>query len=277
MKTYSFPRGGFLYEDPTAPAKSQAVTAFLPALSVICIGNNLKKVYPVVAIGDIVREGMLVGRASGTGTVNVHATVPGKVIRKAAWKDRDGLENEGFVIKMEGSFEKLGRKEEFFPWNGVNSYDLQRVISDHGIVEMETGERPLADMISEGRKKDKLTLVVRLVFDDPWLVADHALCQERMNAVIEGAAIVAHACSKVSHIVFAVSNREKELGEKLHSEAGRIDVPSSIVYTGSRYPQRNNRELKMALRSYEKKEGYNFGSFLILGPAVLAAAYDAVV
>jgi len=277
MKTYSFPRGGFTYEDPTAPSKSQAVTAFLPALSVISIGNNLKKVYPVVAIGDIVREGMLIGRASGAGTVNVHATVPGKIIRKAAWKDRDGIENEGFVIKMEGSFEKLGRKDEVLPWNGVNGYDLQRIISDQGIVEMETGEKPLADMISAGRKKDKLTLVVRLVFDDPWMVADHALCQERMSAVIEGAAIVAHACSKVSQIVFAVSHREKELGLQLLEAAGKIDVPSSLVLTGSRYPQRNNRELEMTLRLYEKKEGLNLGSLLVLGPAVLAAAFDAVV
>jgi len=277
MKMYSFPRGGFPYEDPTAPLKSQAVTAFLPSLSVIPLGNNFKKVYPVVAIGDIVREGMLIGRASGTGTVNVHATVPGKILRKAAWKDNDDIEHEGFIIKLDGAFEKLGKREEIFPWNGVNSYDLQRIISDQGIVEMDKAEKPLADMISESRKKDKLTLVVRLVFDDPWLVADHALCQERMDAVIEGAAIVAHACSKVSQIIFAVSHREKELGQKLHSAAEKIDVPSSLVLTSSRYPQRNTRELEIALRIYEKKEGLNLGSFLILGPAVLAAAFDAVV
>ena len=277
MKIYSFPRGGLPYEDPTAPAKSQAVTAFLPALSVILLGNSMKKVYPVVAIGDVVREGMLIGRASGAGTVNVHATVPGRVIRKAMWKDKDNVENEGLVIRLEGAFERLGKREEIFPWAGVNGYDLQRIISDHGIVEMETAEKPLADMISAGRKKDKLTLIVRLVFDDPWLVADHALCQERMDAVIEGAAIVAHACSKVSRIVFAVSHREKELGQQLLSAAGKIDIPSSLVLTGSRYPQRNIRELEIALRIYEKKEGLSLGSLLVLGPAVLAAAFDAVV
>jgi len=277
MKVYSFPRGGFPYEDPTAPQKSQAVTAFLPSLSVIPLGNNIKKVYPVVAIGDVVREGMLIGRASGTGTVNVHATVPGKILRKASWKDNDGIEYEGFIIKLDGAFEKLGKKEEIFPWNGVNSYDLQRIISDQGIVEMDKAEKPLADMISESRKKDKLTLVVRLVFDDPWLVADHALCQERMEAVIEGAAIVARACSKVSQIIFAVSHREKELGRKLCLAAEKIDIPSALVLTSSRYPQRNSRELEIALRIYEKKEALSLGSFLILGPAVLAAAFDAVV
>ena len=60
------------------------------------------------------------------------------------------------------------------------------------------------------------------------------------------------------------------------SETGKIDIPSSVVLTGSRYPQRIRRELELALRSYEKKEGLDLGSLFILGPAVLAAAYDAV-
>jgi len=48
------------------------------------------------------------------------------------------------------------------------------------------------------------------------------------------------------------------------------------MLTGCRYPQRNNRELELALRIFEKKEKYSFGSFLILSPSALAAANDAV-
>jgi len=82
---------------------------------------------------------------------------------------------------------------------------------------------------------------------------------------------MAKACVKVTQIVFAVSHHEQELGEQLLSAAGTINIPSSLVLTGSRYPQRNDRELKLALRSYEKKENADLGSLLILGPAGLAA------
>jgi len=276
-KVFSFPRGGLPYDDPTAPSKSGAVNAFLPALSVISLGNSMNRAYPVAAVGDVVREGMLIGRAAGGKSVNVHATVPGRIIRRVLWKDRDDIENEAFVIRMEGSFEKLGKREEIYQWAGMNGYDLQRVISDYGIIEMENSEKPLADLISAGRKKERLTLVVRVVIDDPWLAADYALCKERMNAVIEGTAIVANSCMKTTQIIFAVSHNEKELGQELLEKAGTIGIPSSLVLTGSRYPQRNNRELEIALRIYEKKENLNLGSLLILGPAVLAAAYDAVV
>jgi electron transport complex protein RnfC len=277
MKTYSFPRGGLPYDDPSAPVKSDVINAFLPVLSVIPLGNSMKRVNPVIGVGETVREGMLIGRAQGTGTVNVHATVPGRIIRKVSWQDRDGMENDAFVIKLEGSFEKLGKRNETYQWSGVSGYDLQRIISDHGIVEMENSEKPLADMISAARKEEKLTLVVRCVFDDPWLIADYALCKDRLNAVIEGAAIIAKACFRVSQIIFAVSHREEELGKQLAVCAAKLEIPSSLVLTGSRYPQRNSRELELALRLYEKKEGLNLGSFLILGPACLVAAYDAVV
>jgi len=284
MKIYSFHRGGLSYDDHNVPEKSSVVNAFLPALSVIPLGNRENRVEPIVSVGDTVREGMLIGRAQGSGAVNVHATVPGKIIRKVTWKDRDDIENDAFLIKMGGTFEKLGRKNNVSIWNGLNGYDIQRIISDYGISEMDSAERSLADIISESRREsDKLTLVIRCVFDDPWLVADYTLCQERLNAVIEGAVIVAKACFKVIQIIFAVSDNEKELGqmflceaEKLQAE-GLLEIPFSLVLTGSRYPQRKNRELELALRVYEKKEGVDLGSLLILGPAAFAAAYDAVI
>jgi len=279
MKVYSFQRGGLIYDDPTAPKKNSVVNAYLPSLSVIPLGYNNKKAYPVVSPGEIVKEGMLIGRSAGTGTgtVNVHATVPGRVIKKISWNDSDNINNEALVIKMEGSFEKLGRKEEIFPWNGMNGYDIQKVISEYGIVEMENYGRPLSEMISSARKEEKLTLVIRCIFDDPWLVADYALCVDRLNAVIEGASITAKACLNVSRIIIAISQTEKELGQMLLSEAKKIALPLSMVVTSSRYPQRNKRELELALSICEKKENIKFGSFLILGPAVLAAVFDAVV
>jgi len=279
MKVYSFPHGGLVYNDPTAPQKSATVNAFLPSISVIHLGYDNKKSYSVVYPGETVKEGMLVGRSAGTGTgtVNVHATVPGRVIKKISWNDSDNLNNEALVIKTEGAFERLGKKEEVFPWNNINGYDLQKMISECGVVEMENYGEPLSEMISLARKEDKITLVIRCVFDDPWLVADYALCRDRINAVIEGAFIVAKACLKVSRIIIAISHTEKELGQMLLSEAKQTAIPLSIVLTSSRYPQRSKRELEIALRMYEKKENLNLGSFLILGPAVLAAVFDAVV
>jgi electron transport complex protein RnfC len=224
----------------------------------------------------MVKEGMLIGRGQGPGSANVHATVPGRVIRTVSWKNDGGAVNDALVIRMEGSFEKLGRREEIFPWESLTSFDLQRIISEQGIVEMEDSGRPVAEMISALRTvSGPLTLVVRCVFDDPWLAADYVLCRERLNAVAEGSLIMGRA-GRVNHILFAFSHKEKEMGEALLAESGKWDIPSSLVLAGSRYPQRNRRELELVLRNYEKKEALELGTLLILGPATLAAVHDAV-
>jgi electron transport complex protein RnfC len=219
---------------------------------------------------------MLIGRGQGMGSANVHATVPGKVVGTVSWKTADGQTNEALVIRMGGSFEKLGKPPEVFPWMGLSPYELQHLVSEYGVVEMEGSGRPLADIVSGLKSsQEPLTLVVRCVFDDPWLAADYVLCRERLNAVVEGSVITATMVN-AQRILFAFSREKKDLGELFLAEAGKYGIPASLALTGSRYPQRNRRELELALRSYEKKESVALDSLLMLGPATLAAVHDAV-
>jgi electron transport complex protein RnfC len=253
------------------------VTAFLPNLSIIPLTQQSGgRAYPLVTVGDPVREGMLIGRGQGMGSTNVHATVPGKVVDAVSWKTADGQTDEALVIRMEGSFEKLGKQEDIFPWMGLSPYELQHLVSEYGLVEMEGSGRPLSDIVSGFRSSlEPLTLVVRCVFDDPWLAADYVLCRERPGAVVEGSVIAATMVS-AQRIVFAFSQEEKDLGNLFLAEAGNYGISASLVLTGSRYPQRNRRELELALRSYEKRDSVALDSLVMLGPATLAAVHDAV-
>ena len=277
QKVYSFPRGGISFEDSTVPSRNSCVTAFLPSLSVIpLIQHSGGRAYPVVSVGELVKEGMVIGRGRGSGSANVHATVPGRVIKMAIWKSAGEWVRDGIVIRMEGSFEKLGKQEEVYPWEGMLPYDIQRAISEYGVVEMDGRGRPVSEIISSLRSApEPYTLVVRCVFDDPWLAADYVLCCERAMAIAEGAAITARTC-RISRIIYAISHSEKELGDKFIAAGDKWSIPASSVLVGSRYPQRNRRELELVLRNYAKKEGIELGTLLILGPATLAAVYDAV-
>jgi electron transport complex protein RnfC len=278
MKIYSFPRGGISFDDPTVPPRNFSVAAFLPALSVIpLVQHPGGRAAALVSVGDKVKEGMLIGHGKGPGLANVHATVPGKVVRNVEWKDSEGRLNEGFVIRMEGSFERLGKREEKFPHDGIDRQELQHILTECGIVEMEGSGRPVAEILSDFRGAGKpQTLVVRCVFDDPWLAADYVLCKERFQEIVEGAFIVAKAGDRIDRVVFAVSGRERNIGEAMLSEAALYDIQSSLVLTGSKYPQKNYRELELVLRNYGKKEEVDLGTLLVLGPATLAAVHDAV-
>ncbi len=276
-KVYSFPRGGMVYEDNTVPVNKESVVAYLPALSLIpMIQHCGNRAYPIVSVGDMVSEGMLIGRGNGAGSANVHASLPGRVIRNVSWRMSDGRMNDALVIRLEGSFEKLGKKQELFPWNGLPDYEIRRTLSHFGIVEMEGSGRPVIDIIHEVQNtKGQVSLVVRCVFDDPWLIADRLLCHERTAEVVEGAVIAAKA-SGAAQILFAVSHGEEELGKRFLQETEQYGVPANMIVVGTKYPQRNQRELELALRDYEKKQNISIGSMFALGPATLAAVHDAV-
>ena len=277
QKVYSFPRGGIVFTDSAVPSRKSFVPAFLPSLSVIpLIQHSGGRSYPIVSVGDLVKEGMLIARGRGPGSANIHATVPGRIIRMVSWKNAEGKLLDALVIHMEGNFEKLGKQEEVFTWEGMFPYDIQRTISDFGVVEMEGRGRPVTEIISNMRSAaEPVTLVVSCVFDDPWLASDYVLCTERAASIVEGAAITARTC-RVSRIVFAISHGESELSEKFLATADKWGLPTSVLLVGARYPQRNHREIELVLRNYGRKEGIDLGSLFILGPATLAAVYDAV-
>ncbi|MDR0568242.1 MAG: SLBB domain-containing protein [Spirochaetaceae bacterium] len=279
MKAYKFPRGGIPFGDATVPPKTGSSIAFLPVLSVMpLVQHTGAKASPVVEIGDQVREGMLIGRGQGPGSANIHAPVPGAVMRTVSWQPEEGMQSEALVIRLGGGFEKLGKPEKIFHWEDLKPFALQQIIAEYGIVEMEGSGAPLADILGPVYSRDPetlTTLVVRCVFDDPWLAADYVLCQERLKAVAEGSVILCQS-AQINRIVYAVSDKDYELGTKLLEEAGRYRVAASLAPVGSRYPQKNRRELELVLRTYEKREGLELGSFLILGPATLAAVHDAV-
>jgi electron transport complex protein RnfC len=202
--------------------------------------------------------------------------VPGKVVRTVSWKMIEGHTNEALVIRLEGAFEKLGRREEVFPWQGFSPAKLRGLIAEYGVVTMESSGFPVSELMASFQTVEQpRTLVVRCVFDDPWLAADYVLCRERLKEVVEGSVIAAHAAG-AERIVYTISGKERDLEALFLAEAAAYDIPASAAIVGSRYPQRNKRELELVLRLYAKNEAIDLGSLLFLGPATLAAIHDAV-
>jgi electron transport complex protein RnfC len=253
------------------------VLAFLPNISVIpLIQHSGGPATPVVCSGDRVGEGQLIGRGSGADSANIHAPVPGTVLGTVCYESARGIENKALVIQLEGAFERLSGKETVYSWEELSPFELKKLISECGIVEMEVAGRPVSDVLSTFHAvQGTITMVVRLVFDDPWLSADYVLCVERIAAVAEGSVIAARA-AQATRILFAISQKERELGDKLLEIMQVFGIAASYVLVGSRYPQRNRRELELVLRSFEKKENTELGALFILGPATLAAIHDAV-
>ncbi|MDR1363349.1 MAG: SLBB domain-containing protein [Spirochaetaceae bacterium] len=281
MKVFSFPKGGINFEDSFAPEKEHSRLAFLPEIVVIPLSTESgARAYPVARVGRHIEEGMLIARGQGAGSSNIHSPIPGKLIKMVKWEPASFL-SDAFVIRLEGSFKKLGKPETKYTWTELSRFETISLIRDKGVTEMDGLGRPLFDIFSKhDTARERITLLVRCVFDDPWLAADYCLCKERAGAIGEGALIAAKAAGADS-VVFAVSAASKELVNVLLDAVNRCETAGqfrvSAFLTGSRYPQQNDFELCSVFRKYEKYENTPAGKPVILGPATIAAVYDAVV
>jgi electron transport complex protein RnfC len=185
------------------------------------------------------------------------------------------------LIRLEGSFNKLGKPEERHEWTGLNQFELRLLIAEYGVIEMDGLGRPLCDIFSQNNATaSPLTFVVRCVFDDPWLAAEYCLCRERLEAVAEGSLITARAAGATT-ILFAVSAAERELGRTLLETAKQSDESGQFTFAevlvGSRYPQHSDYAMETVLRQYARREGLIKDSMFMLSPTSAAAVYDAVV
>jgi len=231
---------------------------------------------------------MPVGRGVPGVCADAHASVPGTVVRIESWEDGEGRRCEGVLVRMKGSFDRLGTyaddgAPEIAPAS-IGLAGLLGALDGCGVVEMEDSGRPLSAVIraflgTAGGQGD--TLVVRCVMDDPWQVADHVLCRERMRAVVLAAFAVAGACG-LGRVVLAFSRATADIGRSFIAEADvlrgsvGVSLPVSAIAVGEKYPQRNARELALAVREWGRASGIEPGAILPLGPVTLAAVYDAL-
>ncbi|MDR0383419.1 MAG: 4Fe-4S dicluster domain-containing protein [Spirochaetaceae bacterium] len=282
MKVYSFSKGGIQFEDGFAPRQEHSRLAFLPETVIMPLSTEAGcRSYPVVLPGQHIEEGVLIARGQGAGSANIHSPIPGKLVKTIKWGTESGVVSDALVIRLEGSFSRLGKSKTANEWTGLSGFEIRSLLAEYGVIEMEGLGRPLCDILSALEPtREPLTLAVRCVFDDPWLAADYCLCNENPDEVVEGGLIAARAAG-ASAMIFAVSAAEKRLGEiltdaaKRNEAAGRLAVAS--VTAGSRYPQHSDYEMNAILSRHAKNEGLAKGRFLILSPATLAAVYEAVV
>ncbi len=277
MKTYSFARGGIVYRDDRAPFDSAGRIAYLPTIAVVpMLQHEGVPAIPLVSIGESIREGMVVGRSASRTDSVIHAPIPGTIVKSVVWRMPDGRNTEALVVKLEGSFDKLGKRQELFSWNGMSAPELQRLIAERGVVEMDGSGRSLFDLLAKMRQSEERTLLVaNAVFDDPWLAAERAVLSERAEAVAEGIEIVMKASEAASVALAATAESRGSAAQVVERLAAKgLDVRMAVL--GSKYPQRNLRELDCAMRSFGKSADLDYDKIVPMGMSTLAAVYDAV-
>jgi len=266
----TFRHGGIRVEiDCDWEQKKPVQNAFLPNGAIIFLKQHAgRQARCVVRRGEYVREGMVVGRADGPLSANVHASIPGIVrdIRVIALPE--GGQAEAVVIALEGSFDRLGRREERYLWPSMGRNEILAAIRDKGVVDTEEPGLPLFDILSE--KGNIELLLVNAIESEPYLKAEACLLRDKGEEVMDGVAILRKVLGPKRTVI--ASSGEKPAGLPL-ARAGAPAEEADVEYFDLEpiYPQDMPNQLIEAVSGQKPCDA------IFIRPSTAYAVHESVV
>jgi Na+-translocating ferredoxin:NAD+ oxidoreductase subunit C len=228
----------------------------------------------VVQPGELVREGMLIGKADGVSSANVHSSIPGRVAEVRSWSPAGGPPCDAVVIELGGAFEKSGRRQESRSWESLSRIDLLGRIQAAGVVGLGGEQVPthLKLALTPGRAVS--LLVANGVDSEPSLNADSALMREKAREISEGVRIC-RALLNPARIVLALGEESEGLAAEYQRTFEALHMSCEILVMPSRYPRGNEQLILSALDG--GKSAAPSRASVVLNVATLNAIYEAVV
>ncbi len=226
---------------------------------------------PVVAVGDQVKVGQLIGETTGLGAP-IHASVSGKV---TAVEPRLSGGGQVMSVVIENDFQNtpdpaIRRRDNVGALTGDQIIDIVR---QAGIVGMGGAGFPTHVKLSGAAGKVD-TLIVNGAECEPYITSDHRLMLERGDAVVGGAKLLAKAVGLKGATICVELNKPDAI-EHLKSLCGE-EVRVEGLKT--RYPQGAEKQLIQAVTGRQVPPGKLPADVkcLVCNVATAAAVYDAV-
>jgi electron transport complex protein RnfC len=186
-----FPAGLKLPSLKSGPmGRSIRVTAAPSVVALALDQGNGSPARPVVAVGDRVRVGTLVGRGDGDFAVDVHSTVAG-VVRSLEVRPVAGAASTCPCLLVENDA-TLEREETPTPidWQAASPAELLSRIRSAGIAGLGGAAFATHAKLAAARAAGVSHLVLNGAECEPWICCDDALMRERAADVVLGARVM---------------------------------------------------------------------------------------
>ena len=247
----TFPIGGIHPSDEKAWSKDKAIEVMaLPDEVAIQMSQHIgAPATPVVAKGDKVLTGQLIGEASGFVSANIHSPISGTVVNVETFPDGQGIRRQMVVIKREGDewMENIDRSAELKRECTLSPFEIITKIKNAGVVGLGGATFPTHVKLSvpDGHKAE--ILIINGVECEPYLTSDYRTMLERGEEMLVGVEILMRALS-VERAVIGVENNKPDAIAHLNEiirKGGYRGV--SVMPLQLRYPQGGEKQLIAAV------------------------------
>ncbi len=236
---------------------------------------------PLVAMGDRVLKGQMIGEPGGFISASVHASSSGTVVEIGDFPviHPSGLSGPCVVIETDGKDEWIELPETVTDFTTLSREEITRRVRDAGVVGMGGASFPASVKLNPPPGQDIHTLVINGVECEPFITCDDLLMQTRADRVMTGIKIMCHML-EIENCLIGIEDNKPAAAAAMRQavvDAG-LESNTEVVVIPTRYPSGGEKQLIYILTGKEVPSGgipANIG-FVCHNVGTAAAVADAV-
>ncbi|MEG1649123.1 MAG: electron transport complex subunit RsxC [Rikenellaceae bacterium] len=208
----------------------------------------------LVAKGDKVKVGELIGQSAGFVSSNIHSSVSGTVTSVEAVADTSGMKKMSVIINVEDDewCEDIIRDAAVIKECSLSAAEIITKIAACGIVGMGGATFPTSVKLTPPQGKKAEVLIINGVECEPYLTADHRVMIERGEELLVGIEILRVALG-VNKAYIGIENNKPDAIESLTNINTNSHI--EVVPLKVKYPQGGEKQLIDAITSREVPSG----------------------
>lgn len=254
IKTFRY--GGTHPPDSKITAGRKTESTPLPAVITIPLLQHAgSPAIPVVAKGDKVLAGQLIGKASGYISANIHSSVSGTVNKIDAVMDSSGYKHLAVIIDISGDewMESIDRSPELKTHIDSSPAEIIEKCCEAGIVGLGGAAFPTHVKLKIPEGKTCKLLIINGAECEPYLTSDHRLMVEKGPEIITGIRIMMKALGALRSII-GIENNKPDAIKYLSSLCGN-ENNITVEPLKVKYPQGGEKQLIKTLINREVPHG----------------------
>ena len=254
MKTFKM--GGVHPEENKISTNAVIEQMPLPKQVAVLMNQHLgAPATPIVAKGDKVKVGQLIGEAQAFMCANIHSPVSGTVNKIDVCKDMTGLPKTAIYIDVEGDewMETIDRTPDIKRECTLEPKEIVAKLKEMGIVGLGGATFPahIKYSVPEGKKAEYL--IINAAECEPYLTSDHRVMMEHPEEICIGVSLLRKALGVPNAYIGIESNKPEPI--RVMTEAAKkfegIIVEPLIV----KYPQGAEKQLINAITGRKVPSG----------------------
>ncbi len=227
----------------------------LPKRLVIPLRQHVgTRAQPIVAVGERVLKGQMIGAATDVVSATIHASSSGTVqaIDLQTLPHASGLSDLCITINTDGL-------DEWVPltpldYHACSAHELRMHLRDLGLVGLGGAVFPSAIKLDIPTQAGCPTLILNGAECEPWITCDDVLMRHHASQIVQGLAVMQHLLGS-TEVLIGIEDNKPEALAAMQSAATTLDFAVEVVAVPTRYPSGGDKQLIKTLTGLEVPSG----------------------